>query len=886
MPIQITDNEFLRALFGEHATEAVVTQPHKGFAVEHWNNRPEPTDVDDRYYTVSLFDLPSDGKPARRKELFQKQVVLGFDDVDEKYSSMVFAHMPPPTYVLESSPGSFQYGWALQFDTPEALADQAPHRLEHLHREFFKLYCDGIDPGQSGVTRVLRLPSSYNCKSDRIEQNGGTAPKCQVWEWNPGPRYTLSQLAGALVIDLSQARDTNNGEDTLSNWPSDSPLVQAIEGGTIQVHGEKEPGVLLVECPNRSKHTLDNDGHKSGALFLKSDGTGGYRCHHGNCNSFGYPQFLKAHGIEAEQTGWMRDRKTAAAFADVPPPPGSHPAPAKSVTVDTPPSSHPAPANSGTEPAPATAPPSGDFADYLKKVNLDKAEDVEDILAVIFDRWGRLNEIQLDQAAAWLTQSFPTTPVAKLRRMVDRGYARHLGQKRVERAAGDPFADWYFVTEANKFYNAVDGSILIPQAFDTLLGGREILDSMGNPVRPTVAFSGLSDEEKVKRSGSSLIWLPVPTVEAVDPIVHWDRKQCINTYRPPCLEPVESNSYHLNDWLGLVKHQCGDPEIANVFLDHMAFTLQSPEQKISWQVFIWGIPRNGKTMLVAPLNMILGSAAISIDAKALANNPSGYGDHFKARKVIILEEVSSSGDHNFFNSLKTKLANSDDEILNIKGGAMLVQPNRYSMYLLSNYGDSLNFDENDLKLLVIKTPSNYVGFNTLKEAERWYDTMWKWLRGELPGQTPKQGAAEIYHHLLNRDLTGFNKGILPIKTEAYIEMSRAGRPDWQTALSEAIEDKEGCFALPAFKLDDVNTLMTVKNPTAKKPGNGKLARFLEEMGCKKYMGRARVDGGQKTKRFWSFDNLSHLSEPELYEYYQRSRLTPPPHQPTEEGVIS
>ncbi len=102
----------------------------------------------------------------------------------------------------------------------------------------------------------------------------------------------------------------------------------------------------------------------------------------------------------------------------------------------------------------------------------------------------------------------------------------------------------------------------------------------------------------------------------------------------------------------------------------------------------------------------------------------------------------------------------------------------------SNKSNALNFADDDFKLLVIETPKHYIGgAKTLAETRDFFTRLCSWLRGEEEGMTKYQGAAEVYQFLLDRDVSAFNAGQLPVTTQAYENMARAGMKDYQTPWS-------------------------------------------------------------------------------------------------------
>jgi hypothetical protein len=419
--VKITDTEFLSALAGPLLPQVLVTTPWTPpdgnrplWPVKYHAPGDQPETVEDRYYCVSTFRLPPDGKPARRRDLFERQFVLVIDDVVEKLNPGIFEYTAPPTYILQSSLGSYQMGWAL--DLEEEITDA---HLEAFHRQFLDRYHGGVDTGQVGVTRVVRLPSSYNCKPSRIAENGGTPWKCELSVWNPGPRYKLVQLASTLQIDLSGARVRERDHLGTDLWPAEAPVMQAIERGDIQVHSEPAPGVYKIRCPNADQHTDDRDADESGLLTTHEDGSGGYVCHHGHCrDNFRFGELLDHLGIKATHDAWKQQRTLETAFRDVPQAPQA-PTPAPIASPPDQPAATTAwlpelpPVNLHLEEG-AVAYPVSEIADWVK-LNTPGMEDTPDkLLEALLFRFKGMSSLTLEYAAAELADNMPAHTKASL----------------------------------------------------------------------------------------------------------------------------------------------------------------------------------------------------------------------------------------------------------------------------------------------------------------------------------------------------------------------------------------------------------------------------------------------------------------------------------------
>lgn len=179
---------------------------------------------------------------------------------------------PPlePTWIMETSPGSFQWGYAFADQPPKAAFVAA---IKAIAKAGY------TDPGATNAVRNFRIPGSVNLKPGR------EAFAARLVEFHPGREFTLDQICTALDVVPDEAdtathvslRLADTGDDTVLKWLSDQGMV---------LGRANHSGWLPIVCPNKDKH---------------SDGTveAGYRpldrmfcCHHGHCETLTSQVFL------------------------------------------------------------------------------------------------------------------------------------------------------------------------------------------------------------------------------------------------------------------------------------------------------------------------------------------------------------------------------------------------------------------------------------------------------------------------------------------------------------------------------------------------------------------------------------------------------------------
>ena len=152
--IEVTNNQFLKELFGPSVSLAHITSftddpsniPNERRGLCWAGGYYENTHIvplSNQYYTISTFRADKDGKARRRKGLFRAMHVVVADDVKEKLPIDRIELLPAPTFKLQTSPGSEQWGWVL--DVPCREIDMCNNLLDGLVAQ--GLAPDGKDPG-------------------------------------------------------------------------------------------------------------------------------------------------------------------------------------------------------------------------------------------------------------------------------------------------------------------------------------------------------------------------------------------------------------------------------------------------------------------------------------------------------------------------------------------------------------------------------------------------------------------------------------------------------------------------------------------------------------------------------------------------------------------
>jgi len=304
--MQVSNREFLQAIFGVDFIWAHVTDffhdPGKGFSEEskkawlgnHYVNS-ELREFANQYFTISLFHETDDELARRRKELFKSTHCIVIDDIGEKIPLELVLDKPAPSWILETSPGSQQWGYILTEPCKER------SYVENLLTGIVHKICpDGVDSGMLGVTRYVRLPEGYNTKKNKVALNNGKIFKCRMILWHPEVKVSMFDLADSFEIDLTKSCKCTNSSDydfLEDHYAERHPAWQMIEIKNILDEGHYD-----VSCPWANEHTDPSDDRAT--VFLLADGYMSFKCHHGHCaNKTGKDllKYLQEHIVDFDE---------------------------------------------------------------------------------------------------------------------------------------------------------------------------------------------------------------------------------------------------------------------------------------------------------------------------------------------------------------------------------------------------------------------------------------------------------------------------------------------------------------------------------------------------------------------------------------------------------
>lgn len=312
-PIKITNQAFLEALAGERWRDVPVSTGDQSWVVYRAEQILGALDsTTANYYTVSTFRPMEDGWLRRVKDHFIGQFAFVLDDVGTKLvEAELWRVIPPPTYILETSPGNKHFGFAVKNG----------HDARVMAALVYSIIDDpiinpsGRDPGMVGVTRIVRLPVGANCKPAVMEKNGGKPWPHVLHVWEPGRAYSVEELADWLDVDISEPalaryRDGGSHRRATEAEVGIDPLMKLFDQrGMLIDSTPNDNGFVTIRCPWAHEHSDSRDeaGYRPGS--------GGFQCHHGHCEGKGMKE-LRA-WVEETFTSVERAAALAETFGPV-----------------------------------------------------------------------------------------------------------------------------------------------------------------------------------------------------------------------------------------------------------------------------------------------------------------------------------------------------------------------------------------------------------------------------------------------------------------------------------------------------------------------------------------------------------------------------------------
>ncbi len=199
-------------------------------------------------------------------------MVMVLDDVGDPDKAPNIPALEP-TWKIETSPNSFQWGYAF--------ADgEQPTKMDFTNAIRAIADAGYTDPGACNPVRNFRVPGSVNLKP------GKNYFKSRMVEFHPDREFTLSQICEALGVSPDSRNSRTVRPVRLNDAQDDTVLAWLNEQGLVLGPVNRE-GWCAVVCPNHQNHTTPED-----LMARYHPGDRAFVCYHGHCEEFTSQMFL------------------------------------------------------------------------------------------------------------------------------------------------------------------------------------------------------------------------------------------------------------------------------------------------------------------------------------------------------------------------------------------------------------------------------------------------------------------------------------------------------------------------------------------------------------------------------------------------------------------
>jgi hypothetical protein len=284
--INISLEEFLKGVFGDAdpwlccATDGADRSGFFGGRASKSDLRGPGWAQTNNYYCIGIL---KPGARSRTNANWMYAPVIVLDDVIEKTDPRIIEEcLGEPSYVVQSSPGSQQWGYILEDPITDAGV------MARIQKALTIAFYGGIDPGQEALVRYMRLPCGINNKA----KYGSPPPRVELKLWQPDVKFHaldfLEALDGIIIEDDKSAWDLAEGarsnqfesvtvEDLGKVIEGDEVLTAAAELGWVGP--PQNSNYVQVLCPLAHTHSKDDESTGWNPVAY-SQGQEAFKCHH------------------------------------------------------------------------------------------------------------------------------------------------------------------------------------------------------------------------------------------------------------------------------------------------------------------------------------------------------------------------------------------------------------------------------------------------------------------------------------------------------------------------------------------------------------------------------------------------------------------------------
>lgn len=311
----------------------------------------------------------------------------------------------------------------------------------------------------------------------------------------------------------------------------------------------------------------------------------------------------------------------------------------------------------------------------------------------------------------------------------------------------------------------------------------------------------------------------------------------------------------------------GWSEYKEHIIQWMAFTLLHPDKKINHGLLFGGGEGAGKDFILYPLTMAMANNHRTIEGGKLS---SEFNPYLLNAKHLHINEVNLAGHKDavqITEKLKPLLAAPPKTLsVNEKNVKYIEIRNIVNVTMTTNAPEPLKFQGDSRRFFAAWTSlntKNSHGQTTTKWKDYWTKN-YTWMESI--------GWQHVTYYLLNNvDLSSFNPGAEPLRTEYLKELCDNSKSQLQSTLEELINKAEGRFKHDLLTSQDIaNIINSDKNITIETNLNNVGKTLREIPGIIQLSGKKDKTENYKSVRLNALRNSAKyksMTPSKLYKYY-------------------
>ena len=235
-----------------------------------------------------MLDRLDESRPSASSANCEYVLCMILDDVGDPEKAPKISPLPP-TWIMETSEGCYQWGYAFS---------EQPHKGEFTAAIKAITAAGYSDPYSINPVRNFRIPGSVNLKP------GKKGFKARLVEFHPDKEYTLQEICAALDVAPAEA-DTYSIPTVKLDGAADDPVLHWLNDNKLLLSPVNREGWCAVVCPNHDSHSTPED---IAARYHPVDRA--FLCYHSHCQEWTSQKFLDwvaeqggpsvTHGIRSE----------------------------------------------------------------------------------------------------------------------------------------------------------------------------------------------------------------------------------------------------------------------------------------------------------------------------------------------------------------------------------------------------------------------------------------------------------------------------------------------------------------------------------------------------------------------------------------------------------